>query len=336
MKANQLRPSPFIFALFLVMLSFPSLASLADPLVYSGRKDASLTQSEHLDNAPSRLVPVAYSTNYEAQYSPYASFLPSATSQGGVQQRYSPYPAYPGSSNPVTASAPDPFQASEVSPFAHYSPYIEVVGEGSNYTLGVDDVVTIIVKDQPDFSGRFIVDPEGNIQYNFVGDIPAVGKTKNQLKAEIMTRLTRFVRYPEVAVMISEYQSKAIFVFGFVNRPGKYAMKGNRITVKEAVVAAGLPRDDGSLKRVYVVRPSQYTEDGKATEKKVNLKELIQKGNSAEDFILEPGDTIVVHQKYFDRFVNTFSRIVGPVFQAAAVYDLGWGIPEKGFFGRKK
>jgi polysaccharide export outer membrane protein len=221
--------------------------------------------------------------------------------------------------------------ASEVSPYSRYSPYIEVVGEGSNYTLGVDDVVTVIVRNQPDFSGRFVIDPEGNIQYNFAGDIKAAGKSKEELKVEIMERLRKFVRYPEVAVMISEYRSKAVYVFGFVNRPGKYAMKGDKITLKEAVVAAGLPRVDAAMKRVYVIRPSQYTENGKSAKRKVDLKKLLQKGDSAEDFMLEPGDTIVIDQKNFDRFVNAFSRIVGPVFQAAAVYELGFGGDGNGF-----
>lgn len=298
-------------------------AGNAEDLIPPQSQDQTYTPSPNVQPGSLSAVPVAYSTNYTAQYPPYASFMQSPYSQGALFQQYTPSPYPPA--NPATANIRDPYSASEVSPYSRYSPYLEIVGEGSDYTLGIDDVVTIIVRNQPDFSGRFIVDPEGNIQYNFVGDIPTAGKTKQELKQEIINRLSRFVRFPEVAVMISEYRSKAVYVFGYVNSPGKYAMKGNKITVKEAVVAAGLPRMDGSLKRVYVIRPSQFTKEGKATSKKVNLKKLLQKGDSAEDFMLEPGDTIVVHQRYFDKFVANFSRIVGPVFQAAAVYELGFG-----------
>lgn len=306
---------------------------LAEDLSFDGGGDGSVSSGNQQggSTAPSQssLVPVSYGTSYDPQFSGYASFMQQPYgSTGALQQQYtnSSFPASPQiSMDPNIGGSKDPLTASEVSPYSHYSPYIEVIGEGSNYTLGVDDVVTIIVRNQPDFSGRFIVDPEGNIQYNFVGDIKAAGKKKEEVKAEIIEKLQRFVRYPEVAVMISEYRSKAIFVFGFVNRPGKYAMKGDKISVKEAIVAAGLPREDGSMKRVYVVRPSNYTADGKPTSKKVNLKDLIIKGIAAEDFVLESGDTIVVHQKYFDRFVNGFSRLVGPVFQAAAVYELAYG-----------
>ncbi len=331
MKPQQRRlTSLILIALSLITANLRS--AFADPLAYSNQQDDPNAPSNNVTSGYSNVAPVTYGTNYEGTYSPYASFMQSPYSQGPMQQRYgggSPNPQ--GPPNPAMASQRDPLNASEVSPYSHYSPYIEVVGEGSNYTLGIDDIVTIIVKDQPDFSGRFIVDPEGNVQYNFVGDIKAVGKTKEQLKAEIIKRLTRYVRYPEAAVMISEYRSKAIYVFGFVNRPGKYAMKGDKITVKEAIVAAGLPREDAAIKKVFLVRPSEFTKNGKPITRQVNLKAMIHKGESAEDFLLLPGDTIVVNQKHFEKFVSTYSKIIGPVFQTAAVYELGFGGDSNGF-----
>ncbi len=319
---------------FLLILSFltANQIAFAAPLLYRGNQDQNATPSQ-VQNGQTSVVPVSYNgANYDPQFPPYSSFMQAPqSSQGAVQQQYGQSP-YPSTGVPGPQSNMDPYFASEVSPYSRYSPYLEVIGEGSDYTLGVDDVVTIIVRNQPDFSGRYVVDPDGNIQYNFVGDIPAAGKTKEELKAEITKRLTRFVRYPEVAVMISEYRSKAVYVFGFVNAPGKYAMKGDHITVKEVVVAAGLPRMDGSLKNVYIIRPSEYAKDGKSAKKKVDLDKLLNKGQSAEDFILQPGDTIVVHQRYFDKFVNGFSRLVGPLFQSAAVYQLTWGGTGNGLF----
>lgn len=311
------------------LMSVQATAS-AEPLVYRGNQNADLT-APNTGAGSTGLVPVAYSTNYETEYSPYASFMSSPYtpqfSQGGIEQNY----AVQAPNQAGFQQNFDPYAANEVSPYSKYSPYLEVVGEGSNYTLGIDDVITIIVRNQPDFSGRFVLDPEGNIQYNFVGDIKAEGLTKSELRVKIIERLQEFVRYPEVAVMISEYRSKSIHVFGFVNRPGKYAMKGNKITVKEAIVAAGLPRADAKLSKVYVIRPSEFRENGVAAKKEVNLKKLIQKGDSAEDFYLEPGDTIYVNQRNFDKFVNGFSRLVGPLFQAAAVYELGFGNKQGGF-----
>lgn len=330
MKLNSTGRKVTAFFLLIFLTSFTQMG-LAEPLNYSGRNDG-LTPSDRVQQGQSRMVPISYGTNYDNQSSAYSTFMQPPSNQGPLQYQYGRQslggidPAVAGGLNPNAAS--DPYHASEVSPYSHYSPYIEVVGEGSDYTLGIDDVVTIIVRDQPDFSGRFVVDPEGNIQYNFVGDIPTVGKNKEELKAEITKRLTRFVRYPEVAVMISEYRSKAVYVFGYINAPGKYAMKGDQISVKEAVVAAGLPRMDAAMSRVYVIRPDKNNADGKPSKRKVDLNKVLHSGKSAEDFMLEPGDTIIVNQRYFDKFVNEFSRLVGPVFQSAALYQVGENITD--------
>ena len=334
MEKKIRRNAACIVCLALIIGFFWSQAAYAEPLLYRGNRDPN-ARDPNVQNAQSPAIPIVYGANYDPQFSQYSSFMQApAYSQGPLQQQYGQQPygmPGPGFQNPATANSNDPYAASEVSPYSHYSPYMEIVGEGSDYKLGIDDVVTIIVRNQPDFSGRFVVDPEGNVQYPFVGDIPTDGKTKEELKAEIIKRLTHFVRYPEVAVMISEYRSKAVYVFGYVNAPGKYAMKGNHITVKEAVVAAGLPRMDGSLNRVYVIRPDKNTKDKKPGKKKVNLDKLLNKGITAEDFVLEPGDTIVVNQRYFDKFVNGFSRLMGPVFQSAAVYEFAWGGSAHGF-----
>lgn len=322
--------------LLIISILVTNQNAFAAPLLYRGNQDQNTQGTSQVQNGQTSVMPVTYNANYDPQFPPYSSFMQAPQyGQGALQQQYgqSPYPSsgYPSTGMQGPNPNMDPYFASEVSPYSRYSPYLEVVGEGSDYTLGIDDVVTVIVRNQPDFSGRYVVDPEGNIQYNFVGDIPAVGKSKEELKAEIVKRLTRFVRYPEVAVMISEYRSKAVYVFGFVNAPGKYAMKGDRITVKEVVVAAGLPRMDGSLKNVYIIRPSEHSKDGKPAKKKVDLDKLLNKGQSAEDFVLQSGDTIVVHQRYFDKFVNGFSRLIGPLFQSAAVYELAWGGGSNGF-----
>lgn len=316
----------FVISMLIVENFLPGSAFAQQQLLYSNNSEQN--PAPNVQTGYSQAVPVNYSTAYDNQYSSYASFMQSPYGQmpaagmgaGGVPYAYGTNPGINMGSN-----GQDPLGASEVSPYSHYSPYTEIVGEGSTYTLGIDDVVTIIVRGQPDFSGRFIVDPEGNIQFPFVGDIPAVGKTKEELKNDVLERLKKFVRYPESSIMVSEYRSKAVYVLGLVGRPGKYAMKGDRITVKEAIVAAGLGRSDAALSRVYVIRPSENTESGKAEKTKVNVDQMLHKGDSAENFFLEPGDTIIVSQRYYDKFVNGFSRLVGPLFQAAAVYNLAYG-----------
>ena len=317
-----MRSSIQFIAIALTLLMIPAHFAYAN-VAYGSRQDIDGGRPRQYSYRPNPGTPLDYDQTYDPRVSRSSNFMQSPYSSA-------PQVAYNG----MPQQNVDPFMASEVSPYARYSPYLEVVGEGSDYTLGSDDVLTVIVRNQPDFSGRYVVDPEGNIQYNFVGDIKAEGRTKEQLKADISEKLKKFIRYPEVAVMISEYKSKSVYVFGYVNQPGKIHMKGDKITVKEAIVAAGLPRFDAAQSRVFIVRPSEFTEDGKPQKIKINVKDLLEKGKSEQDFQLQPGDSVVVGQRYFDKFVNNFTRIIGPMFQAAAVYELGFGDGDNGGYFR--
>jgi polysaccharide export outer membrane protein len=195
---------------------------------------------------------------------------------------------------------------------------VEVVGEGERYTLGPEDVVQIMVRNQPDFSGYFVVGPEGHIQYNWCGDIKAEGLTKEELKALLTEKLAEYVRYPEVSVAIVEYNSKAVYIVGSVNNPGKYPMKGDHIELRDALVLAGLPTDTSALSRAKIVRE---TEDG-PVDIQVNLKDLLYKGQMDKNFELLPGDIVYVPMSRFVKTTDVMSQTLGPVFQAAAVYSI--------------
>lgn len=256
----------------------------------------------------------------------YAGYSPEDSGSGKGQRLYAAYQQ----PTPDPIKAEDPKQPFDKVPLAAGGQQIPdsgtrdiylIAGNGSDYTLGPDDRVQIEVRNQPDFSGNFKVDPFGNIQIPFLGDIPAAGHTKFQLQQNLIDSLKAYVHYPEVSVVIAEYRSKAVYIYGYVNHPGKFNMMGDRITVKEAIVAAGLPREDAKSE-VMIVRPSQYTPDGKPQHKRVNLNKLLMRGESSEDFILQPGDSIVVGQKFFDKFLNTYTRIIGPIFQTAALVNL--------------
>ena len=39
-----------------------------------------------------------------------------------------------------------------------------LIGDGETYTLGKEDVVNVLVRNQPEFSGAFVIGPDGDIQ----------------------------------------------------------------------------------------------------------------------------------------------------------------------------
>ena len=195
-----------------------------------------------------------------------------------------------------------------------------IIGEESNYTLGKGDVVEIAVRNQPEFSGQFVVGPDGNIQYKFVGDIKAEGLSKAQLKEVLALRLEKFVKVPEVSVTIVAYRSKFVYILGEVRAPGKYPMKGDAVSLRETLISAGLPTPSAALRRTYVITPDEK----KPTHRKVDIYKLLYKGLLRDDIELAPGDLVVVPSTIPSEINRALTNLLSPVSKAAssaAIYE---------------
>ena len=186
------------------------------------------------------------------------------------------------------------------------------------YTLGEDDVVQIIVRGQPDFSGTFVVNHEGNIQYGLLGDIKADGLIKDQLRDVIIEKLKRYIRVPAVQVTIAGFNSKAIYILGEVARPGKYAMRGDTIKIRDALIAAGLVTTRAALKRVHVIK----ADPNDPTYRVLNLKKVLYKGQMKNNIDLVHGDIVVVPSTVWAK-INTFlNELLSPATKAGSVASL--------------
>ena len=196
-----------------------------------------------------------------------------------------------------------------------------LVGQGP-YTLGRDDIIRIIVRNQPDFSGDFVVGPDGSIQYNYLGDIPVLGMTKYEAQQVLGKLLERYIRVPQVTVTIMGYNSKAVYVIGEVNRPGKYIMRGDVIKLREAIVAAGLPTRTAAMGRTHIIKP----DINNPRVRKVNLKKILYGGKLQDDLDLDPGEIIVVPSTVLSAVNNFLSDLLNPVTRAASAAAIGAGI----------
>jgi polysaccharide export outer membrane protein len=190
-----------------------------------------------------------------------------------------------------------------------------IIGDAKPYTLGNEDVLQITVRNQPEFSGQFVIGPDGKIQYTFVGDIEAAGLTKDQLKEKLIKELDRFVKMPEVSIAIVAYNSKNIYILGEVARPGQYPMKGDTISLRDAIMAAGLPTREAALRRIYIVK-SDPTDP---SYKKVDLYALLYKGRLKDNVNLVSGDIVVVPSTVPNEINRALNTLLSPVFHAAAV-----------------
>ncbi len=234
--------------------------------------------------------------------------LPRGSTLAGIQQQ-AQLPQAGGVAQPL--GVPSPTQPRQYQDYTDYTAWI--VGQGP-YTLGRDDVIHIQIQNQPDFTGDFIVGPDGKIQYNYLGDIPVAGMTKQEVEQVLTKLLERYVRVPLVNIVILAYNSKAVYVIGAVNRPGKYLMRGDTIKLREAIIAAGLPAPHAAMYRTRVIKPGL----SHSKTRRVNLRKVLYQGTLESDVDLYPGEIIVVPASwmsvvgsFINQFFNPFARIAG-------------------------
>ena len=254
-------------------------------------------------------------------YQPIPNSMLPTSGQRSQPQMLASQPMAPATQMQRTYTEQPTPQLENRAPGTGYDYTIWLVGQGP-YTLGRDDVIQVDVRNQPEFSGQYIVGPEGEIQYSHLGDIPVLGMTKGEVQQVLEKMLARFIRVPQVTVTIVAFNSKAVYVIGELNRPGKYIMRGDTIKLREAIVAAGLPTRFAALWRTHIVKPD--INDPKV--RKVNLKKILYSGKLYEDLDLYPGEIVVVPSTVLHN-VNLFlGDLLDPVTRGATAAAIGAGI----------
>ena len=169
----------------------------------------------------------------------------------------------------------------------------------STYLIGVDDQMQITVWHNPDLSVSVPVRPDGKITVPLIGDVVAGGKTPDQVSAEIKGKLQSFVRDPQVTVILTalrsnEYLSR-VRVTGAVRTPISIPYRQG-MTVLDAVLAAGGATEFAAPGRTRLFRKGA---DGTTTPYAVHLDKILQKGDLANNYPVQPGDVITVPQRAF-------------------------------------
>ena len=191
----------------------------------------------------------------------------------------------------------------------------------SEYTIGIDDVLHVIVWENKDLEQTVTVRPDGKISYPLAGEIAVQGLTVPKV-AEILTeRLSKAVKTPNVSVMVKEIRSFRVYFVGRVAKPGVYPIKRGT-PLLQALTLAGGPGEGADLPAAYVIRGEKKIP--------VDLRKLIQEGDLAKNVLLETEDTIVIPeisigsnpQEVLDRRIYLLGRVAKP-----GVYTIKKDIP---------
>lgn len=169
-------------------------------------------------------------------------------------------------------------------------PELPVAGAAStdSYIIGPSDVITVTVWKEPTLSGTLLVRPDGMISMSLLGDVQASGMTPLQLADQIAAKLKKYIQSPNVSVVLTQINSKKVFLLGEVQKRGPVDMTPG-MTVLQAIASAGGLTDFANANKIYILRDDA----GSHRKIPVRYKEAL-KGNSELNIVLKSGDTIVV------------------------------------------
>jgi len=157
------------------------------------------------------------------------------------------------------------------------------------YVIKPNDLLEIVVWEEPDISRTVLVRPDGRISVPLVQDLRAAELTPVQLKEQMETRLKEYVESPNVTVIIQAIQSYKVYVIGKVQNPGGIVVE-KPITVLQALTLAGGFQEYAKESEISIVRTS-----GKEhLVFKFNYKNVIKGKQAEENLLLRSGDVVVV------------------------------------------
>ena len=158
-----------------------------------------------------------------------------------------------------------------------------------NYLIGADDVLSVVVWKEPEISRILPVRPDGKISLPLLSELVAAGMTPTQLASAITSELRTILVNPQVAVIVTQTNSRRIYVLGEVTRAGVYPLVSD-MTVLQALSAAGGFTAFANLNNIHVMR----TENNRQEIFRFRYKEVLIGQNPGQNIRLRPGDTVVV------------------------------------------
>lgn len=158
------------------------------------------------------------------------------------------------------------------------------------YFIGAGDVVQVSVWGEQSASvPSAVVRPDGKISMPLLKEVAISGLTPTQAGKTIAEQLDQYIKGANVTVVVSQINSKKIYLLGAVKKEGTISYT-YRMTVMQALSEAGGLTDYAKRKKIYIIRIGGKKEDRLP----FDYDAVVKGGRSETNITLEPGDTIVV------------------------------------------
>ncbi|CAI8807141.1 polysaccharide biosynthesis/export family protein [Pseudomonas sp. BF-B-28] len=172
----------------------------------------------------------------------------------------------------------------------------------AEYRIGAGDLIYITVWDHPELTapsgpqqqieanGR-LIRPDGTLFYPYVGTVEAAGKTIDELRSIIASRLSKVVAEPQVDVSILRFVSQKVILSGAFGKTGQLPITNAPLSLLDAVGQGSVQTGTADISGLVLKR------DGR--EYLIDLDALNRKNSNLHNLYLKDGDQL--HLPYNDQ-----------------------------------
>mgnify|MGYP001030199547 FL=1 len=212
-----------------------------------------------------------------------------------AQEPASPVDRRVGTYGPVVSTPEPQEQQSEIPPFGaelftggFRGP--RALGLNPSYRILPGDQITLRVWGAVEFERVLVVDAQGNVFVPYVGPVHVEGVSHGELDAKVKAAIKQvFPDNVSVYTNLQGVQPVAVFVTGYVKKPGRYAGNPSDSLLYFLDQASGIDQASGSYRRIRILR------DG-GTIAEVDLYDFLVSGKLPRPQF-QDGDTIVVERR---------------------------------------
>jgi polysaccharide export outer membrane protein len=179
----------------------------------------------------------------------------------------------------------------------------EQLHQRARYTLHAGDVITLEYRYTPEFNQTVIVQPDGYVTLDVVGDLKVGGLTLDQAHDQIIRQASNRLNDPELNLSLKDFEHPYIVVAGEVDKPGKFELRGDTTAVQAVMLAGGFKDSARDTKVLLFRRINQQM----AEVRQLDLHNVRKTADLERDVELQPGDMLLVTRnklEHFSRFMK--------------------------------
>lgn len=171
------------------------------------------------------------------------------------------------------------------------------------YKLGPGDVLDLVIWGDDAISGNYRIGPDGDITVPLFGSLSLAGKSRDEAGRYVEEVLSESYLDPRATIVVKEFNNNNVFLLGAFQWPGEYKLE-NQATLLQALSLA-----KGFLKEAD--RSALTITRGEDTAMRINLDDLLLRGNRELNVRLKPGDVIFLPENT-TRLVYVMGEVKNP------------------------